>query len=195
MLKGAREEKIKSEFIPGEKLYLRPLEVDDAKKVCSWMNDREVLRFLSKTMPINLFREEEFLKTLYQDSRSFYLGIMAKENDALIGMVSLVNIDTISRHAELALIIGEKEYWGKGYGTEADALMVNYGFRYLNLNKIYAHILAEHQVSLKLVKELGLRTDGVLREQIYRDGQYHDVVVCSILRKEYEALKRESELN
>lgn len=173
-------------FIPGQKIYLRPFEVADAKDVCRWMNDREVLRFISKTVPLNLFREEEFLKTLYRDEENFHLGIVARRSNKLIGRVSLLGIHTVSRHAELQLIIGEKAYWGKGYGREADLLMVDHGFQSLNLNKIYAYILSGHGASLKIVQDLGFTEEGILREHVYRDGLYQDLHVLAVLRRDYK---------
>lgn len=172
----------RGEFLPGKHLYLRPLELADAETVCDWMNDREVLRFLPMTIPINRFREEEFLKTLYQDMVNLHLGIVRRQDNKLIGTVSLADLEVISRHARLSLIVGEKTAWGKGFGTEADSLMVHYGFEFLNLHRVYAHVLAGHEASLKVLQELHFTQEGLLRQHIYRDGRYHDVVIMGLLR-------------
>lgn len=173
-----------SEFIPGTRLYLRPLELDDGARVVEWMNDREVLRYLTKTIPINSFREEEFLRTLYKDEKSLHLGVVVREDHRLIGRVSLANIDLISRTAELSLLIGDRAAWGKGYGLEADGLMIRYGFDFLNLHKIYAYVLEAHLNSVRILEENGLKREGLLREHIYRDGRYHNVLLYSILAPE-----------
>jgi RimJ/RimL family protein N-acetyltransferase len=175
---------MKSEFIPGNRLYLRPLELDDGPRVVEWMNDREVLRYLTKTIPINTFREEEFLRTLYKDEKNLHLGIVVRDDHRLIGRVSLVKIDLISRTAELSLLIGDRSAWGKGYGLEADALMIRYGFDFLNLHKVYAYVLEGHLNSVRILEENGLKREGVLREHIYRDGRYHNVLLYSILAAE-----------
>ncbi|MBI3330316.1 MAG: GNAT family N-acetyltransferase [Nitrospinae bacterium] len=181
-----RSEVRRSEFIPGNQVYLRPLELADAEAVCEWMNDREVLRFLPMTVPINRFREEEFLKTLYQDMVNLHLGIVRRGDSHLIGTVSLADLDVISRHARLSLIVGEKAAWGKGFGREADSLMVGYGFEFLNLHRIYAYVLAGHEASLKVLYELRFAQEGMLRQHIYRDGRYHDVVIMGLLREAHE---------
>jgi RimJ/RimL family protein N-acetyltransferase len=158
----------------------------DTEAVCEWMNDREVLRFLPMTVPINRFREEEFLKTLYQDVVNLHLGIVRREDQKLIGTVSLADLDVISRHARLSLIIGEKASWGRGFGREADLLMVRYGFEFLNLHRVYAYVLAGHEASMKVLQELHFAQEGILRQHIYRDGRYHDVVIMGLLRHAHE---------
>lgn len=176
---------MKSEFLPGSRLYLRPLELEDGRAVVEWMNDREVLRYLTKTIPINSFREDEFLRTLYKDEKNVHLGIVVRDDHRLIGRVSLVNIDIVSRTAELSLVIGDRGAWGKGYGAEADGLMLRYGFDFLNLHKIYAWVLEGHHHSVRVLEENRLVREGVLREHIYRDGKYHNVVLYSILAPEF----------
>ncbi len=176
----------RAEFIPGNRIYLRPLELEDSRLVVEWMNDREVLRYLTKTIPINSFREEEFIRTLYKDEKSLHLGIVVREDHRLIGRISLVNIDLISRTAELSLVIGDRTAWGRGYGVEADALMLHYGFGFLNLHKIYAYVLEAHQNSVRILEENGLTREGVLREHIFRDGRYHNVLLYSVLAREFQ---------
>lgn len=174
----------KPEFIPGTRIYLRPLDLEDSRLVVEWMNDREVLRYLTKTIPINSFREEAFIRTLYKDEKNLHLGIVVREDHRLIGRVSLVNIDAISRTAELSLVIGDRSAWGKGYGVEADALMLRYGFDFLNLHKIYAYVLEGHLNSVRILEENGLTREGVLRQHIFRDGRYHNVLLYSVLAQE-----------
>ncbi|MBI3326398.1 MAG: GNAT family N-acetyltransferase, partial [Nitrospinae bacterium] len=113
-----------------------------------------------------------------------HLGIVRREDSQLIGTVSLADLDVISRHARLSLIVGEKAVWGKGFGREADSLMVRYGFEFLNLHRIYAYVLAAHEASLKVLSELHFTHEGLLRQHIYRDGRYHDVVIMGLLRHE-----------
>jgi RimJ/RimL family protein N-acetyltransferase len=176
---------MKSEFLPGSRLYLRPLELDDGRAVVEWMNDREVLRYLTKTIPINSFREDEFLRTLYKDEKNVHLGIVVRDDHRLIGRVSLVNLDIVGRTAELSLVIGDRSAWGKGYGVEADGLMLRYGFDFLNLHKVYAWVLEGHHHSVRVLEENRLVREGVLREHIYRDGKYHNVLLYSILAPEF----------
>jgi RimJ/RimL family protein N-acetyltransferase len=176
---------MRSEFLPGSRLYLRPLELEDGRAVVEWMNDREVLRYLTKTLPINSFREDEFLRTLYKDEKNVHLGIVVRDDHRLIGRVSLVNIDAVGRSAELSLVIGDRSAWGKGYGVEADGLMLRYGFDLLNLHRVYAFVLEGHHPSVRVLEENRLVREGLLREHVYRDGRYHNVLLYGILTGEF----------
>jgi RimJ/RimL family protein N-acetyltransferase len=83
-------------------------------------------------------------------------------------------------------MIGEKEFWGKGYGTEINNLVLDYGFRKLNLHKIYLGVNADNKGAVKSYKKSGFKYEGTKRDEIYRNGRYYDAIMMSILRNEYK---------
>src|SRR5438876_3775341 len=126
------EQPMKNPFLIGTQIYLRPLERDDAPQLVPWFNDPEITRHLRRYLPVNLQAEEEFIAKIYQSEHDVGLGIVLRETDQLIGATGLHQTDVRNRHTCFGILIGAKEAWGKGHGTEATALMVQYAFETLN---------------------------------------------------------------
>lgn len=180
-------------FITGEKIYLRGLEKDDLKEnMFQWANDSEVTHYMFMgATPNSMELLEEEYEQLIRSKNDVVFACIERETDIHIGNVGLYIIDWISRSAESRIIIGEKEYWNKGYGTEATKLSIGYGFEKLNLNKVWLGVNAEHIGAIKAYENAGFVHEGVLRQEIYRNGKYYDAIRMSILRKEYFALKEQ----
>lgn len=175
-------------FLAGERLYLRPLEPADLDgPYADWLNDYEVTRFLetgsAPTTPASLAR---YYETVALDPNTVLLAIVDRETDAHIGNIKLGPIHRLHRHADLGILIGAKEMWGKGYAGEAVALMLAYGFRRLNLHKITLGVYADHPAAIRVYERAGFTIEGRLRGELFRDGGFHDKVVMGILRSEYE---------
>lgn len=96
----------------------------------------------------------------------------------------LTGIDYINRTAESHILIGNKDYWGKGYAREALLQILKYGFEEHGLNRIEAHINADNFASLKMHTKCGYKKEGILRQALYKHGEFKDVVVMSILKEE-----------
>lgn len=179
---------MKDPFIVGQKVYLRPLEVDDAENFVTWLNDKEVNKYLIRTIPINKSREREFLEGLYKDNREVILGISLKANDELIGVIGLHKISLPFHNAEMGIFIGDKSRWSKGYGTEAVRLILKYGFDQLNLHRIYLTVLNFNLRAIHVYEKSGFKLEGTFREHVYRHGKYCDVLLMGILRNEWKNL-------
>ncbi len=102
----------------------------------------------------------------------------------MIGIAGLYDISWVPRSAEFRIAIGEKEFLGKGFGTEATNLIVKYAFEKLNLNRVHLGVNAEDERANKCYKKAGFFLEGTKREQVYRNGRYYDVNFYSILRSE-----------
>ena len=177
---------MKNPFIVGEKLYLRPLEMDDLESTISWFNDGEVTQFINRVIPMNRTTGTEFIEKLYRDGREIVLGIVDNETDRLIGQIALHDISMPFRHAGLAIIIGDKSYWSRHYGTKALTMMLEYGFNQLNLHKVYVTVHAINKRAVNAYKGVGFQHEGVLRDHAYHNGKYVDVCFMSILKEEWE---------
>jgi RimJ/RimL family protein N-acetyltransferase len=177
-------------FLVGNKIYLRPLEKEDAKIFLPWFNDPQVTRYVVAYRPINLRAEEEFIDKALQDEHGLGLGIVIKGTDQLIGGTGLHHIDFRNRHASFGLTIGAKEEWGKGYGTEATRLMVQYAFETLNLNRVWLHVLEFNERGIRAYEKVGFQREGILRQAAFREGRYWNTIVMGILREEWDARKR-----
>ena len=113
-------------------------------------------------------------------------GIALKKDDRLIGNTAFHAVHTKDRNAGFGILIGDKTEWDRGYGTEATALMVEYGFRTLNLNRIWLHVYEYNARGQRAYEKVGFRVEGTLRKHCYREGTYWDVIVMGILREEWD---------
>ena len=174
-------------FLIGEQVYFRALEETDAPNYVRWLNDPEINRTLAAgNFPLNLPREQEYIRKLYTDQNGLNLAMALKEDDRHIGSAGLHGIRQVHRAATLGIVIGEKDCWGKGYGTEAARLMVRHGFQTLNLNRISLNVYDFNPRGIRAYEKAGFKREGVLRQEAYAEGAYHDVIVMGILREEWD---------
>lgn len=184
---------MKNVFLTGKKIYLRPLEVEDAKLYEKWVNDIEVKKTFDTPRPINYEVAEDLIKNLYKNcERSIRLGIVVKKNDQLIGYTHLSNINYVDSHCMFAVLIGEKDYWSKGLGTEATELTVSYAFDILNMNKVWLIVYDFNPGGVKAYEKAGFIKEGVKRQDKYYAGKRHDTIMMSILQKEWRQRKEKA---
>jgi RimJ/RimL family protein N-acetyltransferase len=106
--------------------------------------------------------------------------------NACLGHVGLYNIDHRIRSAEFAIMIGDKDAWGRGLGTEITAYMLDYGFGWLNLNRIELTVLSSNARAIALYEKLGFSGEGVKRQAQYKSGRYVDVYLMAKLREDLD---------
>jgi RimJ/RimL family protein N-acetyltransferase len=174
-------------FLEGEKVYLRPLDMDDLDTFHRWFNHPDLRKWLYLTYPITKGDEKETLEKMIKDKDSVYLSIVIKSNDKLIGNLSLHKIHKVHKSAELGIAIGDSEETSKGYGTEAMKLLIDYGFNTLNLHRIQLWVHDFNKRAIGSYEKLGFVQEGKKRESFYSDGKYTDGILMAILRKEWKA--------
>ena len=173
-------------FIVGDRIYLRPLEVEDSDAFVSWLSDEEIRQYLGMRTPGNRLREREYIEELYKDDRGINLCIVLKDNDELIGAVGLHDISIAHRNAEIGIFIGNKDYWSKGYGTEAMSLVIGHGFDQLNLHRISLGVFCFNARAIRAYEKIGFKREAVLREHSYVNGEYCDDYRMGILKSEWQ---------
>lgn len=178
---------MKHTFLEGEHIYLRGLEKDDlSNSYFQWLNDQEVCKFNSHgRFPNNPERMESYLHRAYTDPTLIVFAIVLKENNEHIGNISLQNINYIDRSAEFAIIIGQKDYWGKGISKEAANLIFKHGFETLNLHRIYCGTPEDNLGMRKLAQHLGMQEEGRRKEALFKRGGYMDIVEYGLLSREF----------
>jgi RimJ/RimL family protein N-acetyltransferase len=172
-------------FLVGQRVYLRPFQRDDAPLLVRSMNDPAVRGALGFERPITLEEEESFLARLAGNKELVLLGVVARDEDRLVGSTGLSAIQPSSRQAQFGVFIGGPEEWGKGYGTEATELMVGYGFETLNLNRIWLHVFEDNLRAIRVYEKVGFAREGLLRQAAFRDGRYLDEVSMAVLQEEW----------
>jgi len=178
-------------FLYGENIYLRALSEEDIDgNYKYWFNDKEVCRGNSHhKFPKNKESLKKYIFDINDSVNNIVLAVIDKSKNIHIGNVSLINIHNINRNAEFSIIIGEKDYWGKGYGKEAATLIINHGFNSLNLNKINCGTYDNNIAMQKNAHSLGFKKEGVRRQDEYKDGRYVDIIEYGLLKKEWDNSK------
>jgi RimJ/RimL family protein N-acetyltransferase len=167
----------------GTKCYLSPIDINDAEKYTEWLNDQEVVKYL----PLNHFalsinNEKDFLQNLVKDHN---YAIIDLSTNTLLGNIGINNYDSIYQSAEIGIFIGNKEYWNKGYGTEAMKLLIAYGFDKLNLHSITLCTHEKNKWAIKCYEKIGFKKVGEYRERILVNQKYENLVIMDILLKDF----------
>lgn len=174
-------------FIVGEKIYLRPLDMEDVSgPYLQWVNDFEIRQYMG-TLHFPTTRQQllAYVEKQTSNPNIAFFAVMDKETNAYIGNVKLGPIDWINRKLEYGRLLGNKEFHGKGIGTELTTLVLRYSFDELNMHKVNSSMSADNKASIRSNEKAGLKIEGVRREQKYENGVYKDIVLMGITRDEY----------
>ncbi|RNA66977.1 GNAT family N-acetyltransferase [Alteribacter keqinensis] len=176
-------------FLESSRLKLRKMTLEDTERYHSWRNDLEVMRYTSPSLDTYTLEEtRDFVESvILGTSASKSYIIVEKESDTPIGVTSLINIDYKNRNAECIIDLGEKRSWGKGCGKEAMGLLMEYAFLEMNLHRLSLKVYSFNTKAINLYNILGFYQEGVSRQTLYRDGEWHDVIHMGILQNEYRA--------
>lgn len=181
-------------MIYGERIRLRAAEREDVKKFYIWINDPEVTLHLSLYLPMSMADEERWFDSLAkrdQSEKPLVIEIRDGDDWKMIGNCGVFGIEPANRLSELGIMLGEKDEWNKGYGTETMSLLLRHCFETLNLNRVFLHVYAENLRAIRAYEKAGFAVEGRLREAVYKHGRYDDVIVMSVLRSEWTVRKKE----
>ncbi|MCK5052134.1 MAG: GNAT family N-acetyltransferase [Candidatus Cloacimonetes bacterium] len=172
----------------GKKCYLSPINVEDGDQYCIWLNDLEVsYNLLIFNQQLSLEREKMILQDMIKNNAQIF-AIVDADSDNLIGNCSIFRINERNRKAEVGIFIGDKNYWNKGYGSEALSLLIDYGFNILNLNNIMLEVFSYNKRAINSYKKVGFKEIGRRREAIIFAGEKHDEIYMDILANEFESI-------
>lgn len=170
--------------IETERLIIRSVVKKDFPTIKKWLEDKENRLFLLS----RLVQPPETIEEIFESENNI-LGLICLKEKTPIGLIAFLNIDEYHKKAELRKMIGILKERGKGYGNEATKAWIEYGFVTLNLEKIYLTTINTNIKNIRINEALGFRVEGLLRNELKIDGEYHDVLQMSLL-KEW-VLKRE----
>jgi RimJ/RimL family protein N-acetyltransferase len=170
------------------RVYLRAFEPEDYTLTIKWRNDEGITKALAgNRFFVSQAKEKKWVEEKSINNVDYiYLAICLREDGKMIGYTSINSIDCRNLKAEWGgTIIGEKDFWGKGYATEAAMLMLEYLFEQYPMHKCYGYCLEEHQVTEKMLLSLGFTKEGFVRDDVFKDGEFKSKLLFSILRDEY----------
>lgn len=173
-------------FLEGERIYLREVRPSDINEIYyRWMNDPEVTRYLeTRFYPNSTEGLREYAAGKLGDRQNVFLAIVLKQGDRHIGNIKLGAINWIHRYADVGLMIGEKDCWGKGLATEAIRLVTEYAFKTLNLRRLTAGCYDANMGSAKAFLKAGWQQEGIRKSHFYSNGTYVDDILLGIVRSE-----------
>ncbi|WP_371806340.1 GNAT family N-acetyltransferase [Candidatus Lokiarchaeum ossiferum] len=173
-------------FINGDRIELHPLKVEHAEIYVDWYNDLEIRRLSRMIKPTTIGRMQKAIENVNSSDSRIKFEIWHKVDQKPIGDIGLSDIEYHDRNAEYGVIIGEKEYWGQGYATEAIKLILKFAFEEVNLHKIFAGISAWNIGSEKSAVKAGMHLEATRKEDWYIDGEYVDTNIFAIFKRDWK---------
>jgi RimJ/RimL family protein N-acetyltransferase len=174
----------------GKLVRLRAYERSDLEEVMKWINDEEVTDFLGPLVyPLSSVAEEKYIEAAAISSdtnKTFVIEAIAESK--YIGAINFHAINWLNRSTELGIVIGDKSYWGRGYGTDAMRVMMRLAFDKMNLHRLWLRVYDYNQRAIASYEKCGFKREGVLRKDRFFRGRYYDTFVMGILDDEYRSL-------
>ena len=178
-------------MLEGKLVNLRPIEKKDLEEMMKWINDQEVTHYLSNFLyPISQADEEEFLERMMRHKDTEKDLVIETKAGSYLGQISLRKIDRKNKDAELGIVIGHKDYWDKGYGTDAIKTLLRYAFGQLNLSKVYLQVFEYNQRGIHCYKKCGFKEEDRLKKEQFYDGKYYDVILMEVRKEEFEKMDK-----
>lgn len=160
----------------------------DAEALTRWQRDAEFLRLLDSetALPLPVAQNKTDMQAIVARESSLAFMIRTLSDDRVIGFVGLGRLLWTHGDAWLGIGLGEREYWGKGYGTDALRLILRYGFTELNLHRVSLGVFEYNPRAVRSYEKAGFVLEGRTRQDVRRDGRYWDSLWMGILREEWE---------
>lgn len=176
-------------MIKGNKTGLRALEKEDLPLLRDWRNNQAFRKNFREVRELNMYDQEKWLSIVNERSTDFMFAIVDLETNETIGAAGLLYINWINRAADFSFYIGKDEIYidTKGIAYDAAKILIEYGFKNLNLNKIWMELYEFDEQKLHFFKEdFKFKIDGKLRENCFEEGRYWDSFILSLLNSEYK---------
>ncbi|MCD5323376.1 MULTISPECIES: GNAT family N-acetyltransferase [Pontibacillus] len=173
-------------FLESKRVFLRPIEEADLDLFYNqglW--DSEVRRLTGTQAFFNRKSVKQWFEKIGEDSNRIDLLICQQEDEKPIGDMAILEIDQLNRKALVRVSLFVKETWGGGLGTEALSLLIDYGFRQLNLNRIGLDVFSYNTRAIRSYEKLGFVKEGQIRDALYYDGVYHDSILMGLKEEEF----------
>lgn len=168
----------------GQQIALTPFEAADSPILFKWINEREQVLFNAPYRPVHEMQHETWFANVQRRPDMVIFAIRLLSDRRLIGTCQLHDIHPIHRSAELQIRIADVAARGGGCGTEAVRLLLEFAFDDLNLHRVFLHVFADNAAARRVYDKAGFATDGVLRQAVFVNGEYRDLILMSILRRD-----------
>lgn len=162
----------------GDKVVLRPLEKGDLARSLQWLTDPGVNKYLSQNFKdLTARQEEQWFEYISSSRQDIVFAILEKESGIHIGNCAIHKIDSRKKSCELGIMIGEKDFWNRGYGTDAIRLLTGFALDDLELSKVWLNVYTYNHRAIKVYENCGFRLIRVLKRNHLYEGKYWDTLV------------------
>jgi RimJ/RimL family protein N-acetyltransferase len=179
--------------IEGNKITLRSFELDDAKYLQEIRQDFAGLKgFAGSPFPSNIESEREWISRMYPkgERTTILFAAINKQGNKFCGYCIARNINYVNRNAEVGIIL-HKNSRGQGLFKDISFTFYNYLFSEINLHKVYSFVIKSNEIAIETDKKIGFLIEGNIKEQIYQDGIYKDVLFVSLYKPEFYKIHKE----
>lgn len=177
------------------RLYLRAFEIEDHIKIHEWRQDEEIKNNFSGT-PLfsSSLNEKNWVEGKIFDKNNANCAICLKDTNEFIGCIFLNDIDYHNRSGHIPIFMGEKQYWGKGYATDARILMLKYALIDRGLERVWARVIEGNEGALRMLQKTGYKKEGVLRKSRYNQGKFVNEIYLGVLKPDFLKILADYEL-
>ena len=172
------------DFLRGKNISLRPVARQDLPLLRQWSNDPELRGLTGSVIPMGEPDDEKFIQKVYASEDRIWFS--AWTEDKMVGEAGLLRMFPPWRTTDMSIIIGDKEAWAKGYGSEAANLLLDYAFGYLNFHRVAVGVVGFNTRALKFWESIGFQREGIQRDGYYFNYLYHDFIMMSMLEHEFK---------
>jgi len=167
----------------GQHTKLRPFELEDANIYKDWINSSEIMHLVDRVLPVTNLNHNTWYENIITNPSNVIFAIETLDTPTFIGCVWLYAINQRHRNAEIRIIIGHKDFRGKGLGVDSLQTIVKFAFDHLNLHKVYAFTLAHNKKAQMSFKKAGFAVEGTLKQECFIQGKYMDMVRLALIKE------------
>lgn len=171
------------------RIYLRTLKLVDAPLLIKHTEDEEIRYMTGTKARFSVGQIERHIERIQQDDTRFDFAICLNETDQFVGELSVFDIDLDNQSAGFRIAMNAMQLTGKGYGTEAIELVLDFVFEELKLNRLQLEVYSHNERGLRAYEKNGFKREGVLREALYYQGAFSDEIIMAIIRSDYLKVK------
>ena len=171
-------------MLKGKNILLRKLSVDDISiDYLNWMNDYEVVKYTESRHTVHTMESLKDFVIHVNNENNYCFAIIDKQSGKHIGNIKVGNIHPIYKYADVGLIIGDKNFWGKGIATEALQICVEFAFKQLKLHRLFAGMYDLNIGSIKAFEKAGFLREGCEKEKCLFEGKRIDCYLYGIVNE------------
>ncbi len=181
-------------MIEGKKVHLRALERDDIQLLWKWDNDHEVQYFMANppaaaSLDYEARRYDDL--TTNPTKRAFIIETKETPHRA-IGLIDYYDLSVRNQNCWVSIMIGEKEFWGQGYGTDAMRAMLDYLFNQMHLHKVRLWAVGHNERATASYRKCGFQVEGISKESVSSEGRWYDEINMAVFARDFAALPASS---